>query len=111
MSKNSLDENPPQNQLTSIKDYTPEQVVLEIGQLRDNEKKDIINRSLLKIEEQRKEIEDSSCKNELEKAKEYHSVNTCSTRLLDLQQKTKTDMDCIKEVKKRIIEEQEDRVK
>ncbi|CAB4409239.1 unnamed protein product [Rhizophagus irregularis] len=68
--KNSLDENPPQNQLTSMKDYTPEQVVLEIGQLRDNEKKDIIiNRSLLKIEEQRKEIEDSSCKNELEKAK------------------------------------------
>ncbi|CAB5365677.1 unnamed protein product [Rhizophagus irregularis] len=74
MSKNSLDENPPQNQLTSIKDYTPEQVVLEIGQLRDNEKKDIINRSLLKIEEQRKEIEDSSCKNELEKAKVHKEM-------------------------------------
>ncbi|GET58510.1 hypothetical protein RIR_e56846_A0A2I1HIJ5_9GLOM [Rhizophagus irregularis DAOM 181602=DAOM 197198] len=41
-------------------DYTsPEQVVLEIGQLRNsNEKEDIKNKSLLKIEEQRKEMEE-----------------------------------------------------
>ncbi|PKK64482.1 hypothetical protein RhiirC2_787442 [Rhizophagus irregularis] len=55
-----LNIDPPQIQLTSINDYTsPEQVVLEIGQLRNsNEKEDIKNKSLLKIEEQRKEMEE-----------------------------------------------------
>ena len=68
--KNLLDEDPPQNQLTSIKNYpSPEQVVLEIGQLRDsNEKKDLKNKSLLKIEEQKKEMEEYLAEMNLKRA-------------------------------------------
>ncbi|PKY58702.1 hypothetical protein RhiirA4_480834 [Rhizophagus irregularis] len=48
------------DEVVDTDDYTsPEQAVLEIGQLRDsNEKEDIKNKSLLKIEEQRKEMEE-----------------------------------------------------